>query len=332
MAYKGANNAVAKLATSVNNSSDFQFTVESGKGALFPVLGGSDHTLVTLERADGVREIWKITSIVGDVLSAGSTANRAQEGTTMQAFAVGDVVECRPTKGLVEEALALALKNAIAGIKDLVVAADKLAYYTGASTGALTTLTAFARTLLDDADAATARATLGLAIGTDVQAYDAELAALAGLTSAADKLPYFSGSGAATLADLTAFARTLLDDADAATARTTLGAQAALGYTPVNKAGDSMSGNLNGSGSTAAATGFRISNGTDIGSLFARALSTGTLAGSLASGTLTINLMGLHSGAALGDYQISVDGYGRVTGIGANCNCNCACDCNCSGT
>lgn len=59
------------------------------------------------------------------------------------------------------------------------------------------------------------------------QASDPTLTALASLVGAADRLPYFNGADAATLATFTAFARQLLDDADAATARGTLGTDAA---------------------------------------------------------------------------------------------------------
>ncbi|MCR9254702.1 MAG: hypothetical protein NXI16_01230 [Alphaproteobacteria bacterium] len=71
--------------------------------------------------------------------------------------------------------------------------------------------------------AAAARTALGLAIGSDVQAFDTDLTALAGVTIAADQILYGSGPGAWAATSLTAFARTILDDADAATARATLG-------------------------------------------------------------------------------------------------------------
>lgn len=58
---------------------------------------------------------------------------------------------------------------------------------------------------------------------TDAQPLDATLTALAGVTTAADRLIYATGADVFAVATFTSFARTLLDDADAATARATLG-------------------------------------------------------------------------------------------------------------
>jgi hypothetical protein len=65
----------------------------------------------------------------------------------------GDGVAANPT---------FSLSAALDSVGGLTPAADRIAYYTGASTAALATLTSFGRSLIDDADAAAGRTTLGL--------------------------------------------------------------------------------------------------------------------------------------------------------------------------
>ena len=77
---------------------------------------------------------------------------------------------------------------------------------------------------LSDLDnASTSRTNLGVAIGSDVQAYDAGLQSISGLTTAADKMIYTTASDTYAVTDITSFGRSLLDDADASAVLTTLG-------------------------------------------------------------------------------------------------------------
>ena len=80
-----------------------------------------------------------------------------------------------------------------------------------------------ANNLNDVANAGTARTNLGLAIGSNVQAHDAALDSISGLTTATDKMIYTTNANAYAVTSLTAAGRALLDDADAAAQRTTLG-------------------------------------------------------------------------------------------------------------
>ena len=79
----------------------------------------------------------------------------------------------------------------------------------------------------------TTKSDVGLGNVTNIvaQPANADLTAIAGLTSAADKGIQFTGSGTAGVYDLTAAGKALLDDADAAAQRTTLGVTNAGSYT-----------------------------------------------------------------------------------------------------
>jgi hypothetical protein len=71
--------------------------------------------------------------------------------------------------------------------------------------------------------ASVARTNLGLAIGTNVQAYDAGLQSISGLTTTADQMIYTTSSDTYATTSLTSAGRALLDDASASAQRTTLG-------------------------------------------------------------------------------------------------------------
>src|SRR5690606_765431 len=89
----------------------------------------------------------------------------------------------------------------------------------GGAPGALDTLNELAEAIGDDASFASS-ITTALA---GKQPLDATLTALAGLTTGSGIVPRFTGTDTLEAMTVSAFAKTLLDDAAASNARTTLG-------------------------------------------------------------------------------------------------------------
>ncbi|MBB4007816.1 gp53-like domain-containing protein [Allorhizobium taibaishanense] len=114
--------------------------------------------------------------------------------------------------------------------------ANRLSYFTGSGQMGLTTLTSFARSLLDDADAATARATLGAVQQSGGTGQGPNLVRLGWAND---------GSGLLAQVDATPMGALWTNayvEADPAARRAKLGAQANLGFTPVQQGGGTGQG------------------------------------------------------------------------------------------
>ena len=163
MGLKFSNFGKAVVSSAPNGSTGLDFTVEAGKGLLFPVLGAGDYFYGIFKDASGNREIVKIEARNADSLTI-AAGGRGLDGTTARNWAAGDYFVAGMTNAALQESVSNPNLVALAGLAS---AADKVPYFTGPGTAALASLSAFIRTLLVQADAPAARAALGAA-GADL--------------------------------------------------------------------------------------------------------------------------------------------------------------------
>ena len=155
----------------------FPYSLADAAGDLFQ--GSADNTIAKLTKG-----------AEGTLLRAGATLNAYTTATFADTYAKGTF-------------LYNASANTVASLAHP-GAANYLLATNAADTSAWFASSANMISLLGSADYATARTNLGLAIGTNVQAYDAELAAIAGLTFADVSIIQLTGAGAAAVLTCTA--------------------------------------------------------------------------------------------------------------------------------
>lgn len=157
-----SNNASTVLASSINASAT-TLTVNTGAGSLFPspVAGTSFFKLTLIDAATGqLTEIVHVTARVGDVM----TIERAQEGTAARVWSANDIAANMMTAGTLSYILGSfqPLDTTLTALAALIGAADKLPYFNGPDTAALTPLTSVGRDVIGQASIANLLTYLGL--------------------------------------------------------------------------------------------------------------------------------------------------------------------------
>lgn len=160
-----ANNAQTVLAAGISSTAT-SLTVNAGTGTLFPspVAGTSFFKLTIIDAATGsLTEIVHVTALAGDVF----TIQRGQEGTVPRAWSANDIAANMMTAGTLSYILGnfQPLDPTLTALAALVGVANKLPYFNGDDTAALTDLTSVGRDIIGKSTIADILTYLRLGVG-----------------------------------------------------------------------------------------------------------------------------------------------------------------------
>jgi len=266
------------------------------KGTSFRILGYHAGDSIVTEVAAAVAAAATASSAASTATSKALTATTQAELATNAA----STATAKAAAAALSEAAALGYKNAAEAlnIPSALSHPNTVSYVNAAGdTWLYGTVTAAGLALLDDADASAQRTTLGLIIGTNIQAYSANLAAVAAVTVTAAGVALLDdvnaeaqrvtlglvigtnvqaySSNLATLASatITTAGYALLDDTSTTAQRTTLGLGSLATASTINN------GNWSGTdlavinGGTGASTAAEARTALGIGSIATRAIT-----------------------------------------------------------